>query len=131
MITKRVQYRYDSVRNKIGVTDADGGLHTYMYDLDRRLTGVINPLKGWALKVWALKVSGTFDCHSDRKWFLTPLFSLTPPVGERPQIHLPLDIQGTFLQTSRCELAKPDSRQSAPSRVAGRFLRRMAWLKSH
>ncbi len=44
MITKRVQYRYDSVRNKIGMTDADGGLHTYTYDLDRRLTGVINPL---------------------------------------------------------------------------------------
>ena len=44
MITKRVQYRYDSVRNKIGMTDADGGLHTYTYDVMRRLTGVINPL---------------------------------------------------------------------------------------
>ncbi len=43
MITKRVQYRYDSVRNKIGMTDADGGLHTYTYDVMRRLTGVINP----------------------------------------------------------------------------------------
>ncbi len=43
-ITKRVQYRYDSVRNKIGMTDADGGLHTYTYDVMRRLTGVINPL---------------------------------------------------------------------------------------
>ena len=44
MITKRVQYRYDSVRNKIGMTDADGGLHTYTYDVMRRLAGVINPL---------------------------------------------------------------------------------------
>ena len=44
MVTKRVQYRYDSVRNKIGMTDADGGLHTYTYDVMRRLTGVINPL---------------------------------------------------------------------------------------
>ena len=43
-ITKRIQYRYDSVRNKIGMTDADGGLHTYTYDVMRRLTGVINPL---------------------------------------------------------------------------------------
>ena len=37
-ITKRVQYRYDSVRNKIGMTDADGGLHTYTYDVMRRLS---------------------------------------------------------------------------------------------
>ena len=43
-ITKRIQYRYDSVRNKIGMTDPDGGLHTYTYDVMRRLTGVINPL---------------------------------------------------------------------------------------
>ena len=43
-ITKRVQYRYDSVRNKIGMTDPDGGLFTYTYDVMRRLAGVINPL---------------------------------------------------------------------------------------
>ena len=46
MVTKRLQYRYDAVGNKVGMTDADGGLFTYTYDLMRRLTGVINPQGG-------------------------------------------------------------------------------------
>jgi len=44
MLIKRLQYRYDAVGNKVGMTDADGGLFTYTYDVMRRLTGVINPL---------------------------------------------------------------------------------------
>ncbi|MFO1007746.1 MAG: RHS repeat-associated core domain-containing protein [Planctomycetaceae bacterium] len=44
MVAKRLQYRYDAVGNKVGMTDADGGLFTYTYDVMRRLTGVINPL---------------------------------------------------------------------------------------
>ncbi|MFO1007743.1 MAG: RHS repeat-associated core domain-containing protein [Planctomycetaceae bacterium] len=44
MVTKRLQYRYDAMGNKVGMTDADGGLFTYTYDVMRRLTGVINPL---------------------------------------------------------------------------------------
>ncbi|MFO1007747.1 MAG: hypothetical protein U0929_17420 [Planctomycetaceae bacterium] len=44
MLTKRLQYRYDAVGNKVGMTDADGGVFTYAYDVMRRLTGVINPL---------------------------------------------------------------------------------------
>jgi len=44
MVTKRLQYRYDAVGNKVGMTDADGGLFTYTYDVMRRLTGVVNPL---------------------------------------------------------------------------------------
>ena len=40
---KRIQYRYDSVGNRIGMTDPDGGRFTYVYDSVNRIKEVVNP----------------------------------------------------------------------------------------
>jgi YD repeat-containing protein len=40
---KRIQYRFDAVGNRVGMTDPDGGRFTYAYDAVNRITQVINP----------------------------------------------------------------------------------------
>ncbi len=40
---KRIQYRYDSVGNRIGMTDPDGGRFTYAYDGVNRISHLVNP----------------------------------------------------------------------------------------
>ncbi len=40
---KRVQYRYDSVGNRVGMTDPDGGRFTYAYDSVNRISHMVNP----------------------------------------------------------------------------------------
>jgi YD repeat-containing protein len=41
--TKAMQYHYDSVGNRSGLTDPDGGRFTYAYDSVRRITHLENP----------------------------------------------------------------------------------------
>ncbi|REJ87360.1 MAG: RHS repeat protein [Planctomycetota bacterium] len=40
---KTISYRYDSVRNRVGMTDSDGGRFTYAYDSVNRMTHMVNP----------------------------------------------------------------------------------------
>jgi len=42
-MTKRIQYGYDAVGNRVGMTDSDGGRFTYAYDVMNRLSAVENP----------------------------------------------------------------------------------------
>ncbi|REJ91914.1 MAG: RHS repeat protein [Planctomycetota bacterium] len=40
---KTISYRYDAVRNRVGMTDPDGGRFTYSYDSVNRIKEVVNP----------------------------------------------------------------------------------------
>ena len=43
MFSKRLQYRYDAARNRVGMTDPDGGRFTYAYDVLNKLSEMVNP----------------------------------------------------------------------------------------
>ena len=40
---KTISYRYDAVRNRVGMTDPDGGRFTYAYDAVNRISHMVNP----------------------------------------------------------------------------------------
>ncbi|REJ91913.1 MAG: RHS repeat protein [Planctomycetota bacterium] len=42
-LKKTISYRYDAVRNRVGMTDPDGARFTYSYDSVNRITEVVNP----------------------------------------------------------------------------------------
>ncbi len=40
---KRIQYRYDALGNRVGMTAPDGGRFTYAYDSPGRISHLVNP----------------------------------------------------------------------------------------